>query len=169
MSFDVAKKRFESEGDEIAFINRFLAPAAAQMVLFGYSSRENVGGGPVRDALDVLRGSFGTGQMAETAEEFKAMLRAERQLARQPTRPEYILPEKLRELLNAQIGPNDEATAFRHTQFSEKNDSHEATRFDHIHIYVAQNCRGVGIHVVKARNGHKLVKERDECVPIPWR
>ncbi|CAJ0566873.1 unnamed protein product, partial [Mesorhabditis spiculigera] len=204
MSFDVTTKRFESEGDEIAFINRLLAPVPEQMVSFCYSSRENVGGGPVRDALDVLRGPFGTGQMAETAEEFKAMLRAERQLARQPTRfslsfgdgatawrppvtdgeyglifaevlelrtniPEYILPEKLRELLKAQIGPNDEATAYRHTQFSEENDSYEATRFDHIHIYVAQNRRGVGIEAVKVRNGHKLVKERDECVPIPWR
>ncbi|CAJ0562355.1 unnamed protein product, partial [Mesorhabditis spiculigera] len=154
------------------------------------------GGGPIRDALDVLRWPFVTGCMAETAEDFKTVLHAERQLARQPYRfslqfgdhrtawrapltddeyglifaePKYQLPDKLRNLLKAQIGPNDEATAFRHTQFSEKNDSHEATRFDQIHIYVAQNRRGVGIEAVKVRNGYKLVKERDECVPIPWR
>ncbi|CAJ0572283.1 unnamed protein product, partial [Mesorhabditis spiculigera] len=158
--------------------------------------KAHLGGGPIRDALDVLRWPFATGCMAETAEDFKTVLHAERQLARQPYRfslqfgdnrtawrapltddeyglifaePKYQLPDKLRNLLKAQIGPNDEATAFRHTQFSEKNDSHEATRFDHIHIYVAQNRRGVGIEAVKVRNGYKLVKERDECVPIPWR
>ncbi|CAJ0567748.1 unnamed protein product, partial [Mesorhabditis spiculigera] len=99
----------------------------------------------IRDALNVLSGSFSVHHLRSTAEQFLTLLRAERQLVRQPTEPEYRLPDAIHEVLRANIGDNDEVLIYRHSHLCPVRPDRgagDARRYDRIQVHIAQNRRG---------------------------
>ncbi|CAJ0581810.1 unnamed protein product, partial [Mesorhabditis spiculigera] len=129
------KKRYQARMEikgcaaQCAMINRVTAGILPHQVSFSYEEAE-LGGGPARDGLNVLRGPFSLYQNATVSQ-----LRDERMLARQPNiyylsfrdcpavsepchsvmfeQSEYRLPEKMVKYLDSKLGLNDLATIYR--------------------------------------------------------